>query len=50
MQIIRKKLVEFQKVEILDSCMKALHQDLYDANILYKDEQAKMTQKSAKKF
>ena len=44
MQIISKKLVEFQKVEILDTCMKALHQDLYEVNILYKDEQAKITQ------
>ena len=27
--------------------MKALHRDLHDANLLYKDEQAKVTQRSA---
>ena len=44
MQIISKKLVEFQKVEILDTCMKVLHQDLYEANTLYKNESAKIMQ------
>ena len=48
MQRIRNCLDRFKKVEILESCMKALHQDLFDANILYKDEQAKAMQKTAK--
>ena len=48
MQRIRKCLDRFQKVEILESCMKALHQNLYDANILYKDEQAITMQKTTK--
>ncbi len=44
---IKKELVQFQQVEVLDSCMKQLNRDLHNAKLLYNDEQAKLTQQSA---
>ena len=40
-------MVQFQQVEVLDSCMKQLNRDLHNAKLLYNDEQAKLTQQSA---
>ena len=45
---IKKELVQFQHVEVLDSCLKQLNQDLHNAKLLYNDEQAKLTQQSTK--
>ena len=45
---IKKELVQFQHVEVLDSCLKQLNRDLHNAKLLYNNEQAKLTQQSAK--
>ena len=43
MQKIRTSMEKFKKVEILESCMKALKQGLLDAHMLFNEEQAKVT-------
>ena len=43
MQKIRTLMDKFKKVEILESCMKALKQGLLDALMLFNEEQTKVT-------
>ena len=43
MQKIRTLMDKFKKVEILESCVKALKQGLLDALMLFNEEQTKVT-------
>lgn len=45
---INKELVQFQHVELLNSCLRQLNKDMHNAKIIYNDEQVKLTQKPTK--
>ena len=45
---INKELVQFQHVEVLNSCLRQLNKDMHNAKFIYNDEQTKLTQKPTK--